>query len=266
MKRFPRLMVVTVGVLVIGASPVAMSADHRIRTLIYDPTQVFHLRGWVGYHIDIEFEAGETYQTMGGGDLQALTHGEFENHLELKPSAADIRTNLTVITSRRIYIFDYVVEAGSPDPDTDDLVYSVRFTYPPLQAPLPAPADVVGKELKSAEKIRVINRDYWACGNESLQPVEASDDGVHTRLVFGPRAEIPAIFVRNDDGTESLLNFSVDKSRGDVVIHRTARRLILRRGRLTTCIVNKGYMGAGERLESGTISPDVRRDAPGVRP
>ena len=36
-----------------------------------------------------------------------------------------------------------------------------------------------------------------------------------------PRAsELPALFVRNDDGTESLLNFSIDE--GDVLIHRVA--------------------------------------------
>jgi len=52
----------------------------------------------------------------------------------------------------------------------------------------------------------------------------ASDDGVHTRLSFGARSELPAIFVRNEDGSESLLNFSIDA--GDVVIHRVAVRLI----------------------------------------
>ncbi len=34
---------------------------------------------------------------------------------------------------------------------------------------------------------------------------------------------------------------------------------------LTGCIVNKGFVGSGERLESGTIAPDVtreRKDAP----
>ncbi len=66
------------------------------------------------------------------------------------------------------------------------------------------------------------------------------------------------IFVRNDDGSESLLNFSVEN--GSVVIHRVARQFIVRRGRLAGCVVNQGFAGTGERLESGTLSPDVRRD------
>lgn len=252
--------------LIWGPEP-AQAADHRIRTLLYEPTEVFRLRGWVGYHIDLEFEPGETFSTLGGGDLGALSYGAFENHLVLKPTAANIRTNLTVITSRRTYIFDYTVDAGLPDPGADDLVYSLRFSYPVVSiAGGAAAVDLVSKDLKGAESTRVQNYDYWFCGNASLQPIEASDDGVHTRLRFSPRAEIPAFFVRSDDGAESLLNFSVDLEKGDVIIHRTVRRLILRRGKSVGCVVNKSYTGVGERMESGTLSPDVRREAPGVRP
>jgi type IV secretion system protein VirB9 len=244
------------------ALPAAAPSDHRIRTLLYDSHQVVRLRGWVGYHIDLEFEAGEAFKTLGGGDLEGLTIGAFENHLVLKPKAPQVKTNLTVITSRRTYIIDYAVFDGTPDPAAEDLVYSLRFTYPAETGP--TTADRVTKELERAKEEPTPNIDYWYCGDPSLQPVAAADDGVHTRIRFSPRAEIPAIFLRADDGTESLLNFSMDQ--GDVIIHRTARRLILRRGKLTGCITNKAYWGAGERLESGTISPEVKRTTPEVRP
>jgi type IV secretion system protein VirB9 len=95
-------------------------------------------------------------------------------------------------------------------------------------------------------------------------PIAASDDGIHTRLTFAPKRELPALFVKNDDGSESLLNFSVEE--GDVIIHRVAARFLVRRGKLTGCIVNKGFAGSGERLESGTVAPDVIRDRKEVRP
>jgi type IV secretion system protein VirB9 len=95
-------------------------------------------------------------------------------------------------------------------------------------------------------------------------PIAASDDGVHTRLTFAAKAEQPAIFILNEDGSESLLNFSVDE--GDVIVHRVARRLILRRGSLAGCVMNKGYTGSGERLKSHTVSEDVERSTPGERP
>jgi type IV secretion system protein VirB9 len=258
------LITTVVAVLIaIGAGP-AEAEDRRIRTLLYDPGQVVRLRAWVGYHIDLEFEPGETFVMLGGGDLDGVAYGAYGNHLVIKPKAASVHTNLTVITSRRTYILDYGVLDGTPDPDADDLVYSLRFTYATVVNG--ASADQVTQELKHANEERSRNDNYWFCGDPSLQPVAASDDGVHTRLRFSPRAEIPAFFLRNDDGTESLLNYSVDLARGDVIIHRTARRIILRRGKLTGCVVNKSYSGASERLESGTVSPEVKRTSPEVRP
>jgi type IV secretion system protein VirB9 len=108
------------------------------------------------------------------------------------------------------------------------------------------------------------NIDYWFCGDRSLEPTAASDDGLHTRLTFAAKAEQPAIFILNDDGTESLLNFSMDE--GDVIVHRVARRFILRRGTLAGCVVNKGFVGTGERSMSHTVSDQVERTVPGARP
>lgn len=237
-------------------------SDHRIRSLLYQRSQVIRIRGWVGYHIDLEFELGESFVMLGGGDLEGLTYGAYENHLVIKPRAASVRTNLTVITTRRTYILDYAVEEGIPDPDSDDLVYSLRFTYPVTAAH--SGAEKIAEDLKWAESERPKNSNYWFCGDAFLQPVAAFDDGVHTRIRFSPRAEIPALFVRNDDGTESLLNYNIDQ--GDVIIQRTVRRLILRRGKLTGCVVNRSYSGAGERLDSGTVSPHIERTQPEARP
>lgn len=264
MKRcYLTAALVAVCVAMIGPGA-AGASDRRIRTLLYDPAQVVRLRAWVGYHIDLEFEPGESFLMLGGGDLEGITYGAYGNHLVIKPKASSVHTNLTVITSRRTYIFDYGVLDGIPDPDADDLVYSLRFTYPAISSG--PSADQVAQELKHANEGRPPNDNYWFCGDVSLQPVAASDDGVHTRVRFSPRAEIPAFFIRNDDGTESLLNYSVDLAGGDVIIHRTARRIILRRGKLTGCVVNQSYFGASERLESGTVSPQVKRTSPEVRP
>jgi len=240
----------------------ADSADHRIKSLLFVPDQVIRLRGWVGYHVDLEFEAGETFRTLGGGDLEGLTYGSFDNHLVLKPKAPAVRTNLTIITNRRTYVIDYAVLAGRPDPLNDELVYSLRFNYPVNV--VPPPVEIVKNDLAADPIARFQNRNYWYCGAPALQPVAAADDGVHTRLRFGPSAEIPAIFVKNDDGAESLLNFSVDGP--DIVIHRLARQLILRRGGLVGCITNKGFIGAGERLDSGTVSPHVHRKTREIAP
>jgi type IV secretion system protein VirB9 len=237
-------------------------SDHRIRSVVYVPDQVIRLHGWVGYHVDLEFEPDESFVTLGGGDLSALTYGAIGNHLVLKPKAPTVNTNLTVITNKRTYVIDYTVQGGRPDPMTDELVYSLRFNYP--SQPQAVAADTIAHDLAGDPGARYQNMDYWYCGSPLLQPVAASDDGVHTRLRFGPAAEVPAIFVKSDDGTESLLNYSMEGP--DLVIHRLARHFILRRGRVVGCLTNKGFIGSGERLDTGTVSPRIHRQTREIAP
>ena len=231
--------------------------DSRVRTAYYDPEQIYRLQAHVGYQIELEFEAGESVIGQGGGDLEGIVLAAADNHVFLKPKAADVSTNLTIATNRRRYRFDYVVNPGPPDPDESAVMYLVRFTYPPTLNAGPSAAERIEQALASAHE-RPRNVDYWYCGHPSVKPTAASDDGVHTRLTFDATHELPALFVRNDDGSESLLNFSIED--GDVIVHRVARRFIVRRGRLTGCVVNQAFTGSGARLESGTVAPSVRRE------
>ncbi|HEY2678045.1 MAG TPA: TrbG/VirB9 family P-type conjugative transfer protein [Steroidobacteraceae bacterium] len=244
-------------------TPARGSVDSRIRVAAYDDNQVYRLRGVVGYQIDLEFEAGESFVGLGAGDIEGLAFVGEENHLFLKPKAAKVSTNLTVLTNRRHYQIEYtalprqeVVEA--------EVIYALRFTYPPPSQATVEAANHLEAQLQSASGNRPRNVDYWYCGEPTLKPAAASDDGVHTRLRFAVNADLPAIFVRNEDESESLLNFSMDS--GDVIIHRVARQFILRRGKLSGCIVNQGYVGGGKRLESGTVAPDVERRVQGGVP
>jgi type IV secretion system protein VirB9 len=247
--------------------PTKGPVDNRIRTALYSSEEVYRLVGFVGYDIELIFEPGERFTGKGGGDLEAVSIEAHENQVHIKPRAAVVATNLVIYTDRRAYRFDYSASDHRPNRLLDEVMYAVRFTYAQSEgSPLTAggKAQAIEHELKRAKVERARNTDYWFCGNGAVKPVAASDDGIQTRLTFGSRAEIPAIFVRNADNTESLLNFSMDA--GDVVIHRVAPKFIIRRGRLTGCIVNKGFQGAGERLESGTVSPNVERDSKERRP
>lgn len=234
--------------------------DGRVRTTRYNADEVYRLYGFVGYAIELIFEEGETFAGQGGGDLAAVTIDAHANSVLLKPRAAVVATNLVIYTDRRAYRFDYSAEARRPNRQSDEVMYAVRFMYPRTRVAGTEvdPEQELDQELASTGAARPRNSNYWYCGHRSLKPIAASDDGVHTRLTFGDRAEIPAIFVSNEDGTESLLNFSVHD--GDVVIHRLAPKLILRRGKVVGCIVNKGFYGSGARLDSGTVSPRVERE------
>jgi type IV secretion system protein VirB9 len=245
------------------AAAVNGEADARIHVTPYSGDRVYRLVGYVGYQIDLEFEPEESFVGLGAGDIEGLSFASQGNHLFLKPKASKVATNLTVLTNRREYHFDYAASSEHPDPHEPDVTYVLRFTYPRPPAPVDTAAKVE-RQLDNAAALRPHNFDYWYCGASALKPVSASDDGVHTRFRFGAHAELPAVFVRNDDGSESLLNFNVDA--GDVVVHRVAHRFVLRRGLLRGCVVNKSFTGGGERLDSGTVAPSVERVTQGGHP
>lgn len=229
--------------------------DRRVRTALFDADQIYRLEAHVGYQIEIEFEPGERVIGQGAGDLEGIAFDAFSNHLFIKPKADDVSTNITVVTNRRRYRFHYTVSADPIDL-LGEAIYVVRFAYPHSES-VPNAEREIELEFERAARERSRNVDYWYCGHPSVRPVSAWDDGVHTRLTFASHSELPALFVRNDDETESLLNFSIHGA--DVVIHRVAKRFIVRRGRLAGCIVNQGYVGTGARLETGTVAPGVER-------
>lgn len=243
------------------------SVDPRVRVVAYDPDDVIKLRGHVGYQIHIEWAPGESFVSLGAGDAGGFDIGTERNHFFIKPKQDRLSTNLTVLTTHRTYHFEYTVARAPARPVSDpSVVYSIRFVYPQDQAQATI-AQAARRKLEtrwSQPAARGRNLDYWYCGAPSLKPVSASDDGVQTRLRFSAHAEFPAIFVRNDDDSESLLNFHIEQD--EVIVHRVVRRLILRRGQLVGCIVNRDFNGGSQRLLSNTVSPDIYRDTRGANP
>ena len=247
---------------VFGDAPPA-GGDSRIRLWVYAADEVYRLQGYVGYQIDLEFEPGETFVGLGAGDLESLAFAAQSNHLFLKPRAPGVATNLTVVTSRRTYHFEYRTSSRRPDPAHDDVVYVLRFAYQAPATPEPT-AETLERQLAEAADARPRNQSYDYEGSAALKPESVWDDGVQTRLRFGAHQELPAIFLRNEDGSESLVNFTIDA--GEVIVHRVSRQLIVRRGRLSGTIVNRAFSGAGVALESGTIAPGVERVTRGSAP
>lgn len=248
--------------------PPAGPVDARIRVIAYNPDDVVMLQGYVGYQIHLQWAEGEEFVNLGSGDNGAFDVGAERNHFFIKPKEARASTNLTILTNRRAYHFEYVVSAHAPaGVAARRMVYSIRFTYPEDEARLAAAErERVQTEarIQQAAAERPRNDDYWFCGSPALRPMSAYDDGMHTRLRFESRAEFPAMFVRNDDDSESLLNFSIEDD--EVVIHRVARRFILRRGNLVGCVVNQAYAGGGARPRTNTTVPGIQRTVAGDKP
>lgn len=252
-----------------SAAPARLDAarDPRIRVVPYSADRIYRLRGYAGYQIDVQFARGERIAGVGVGDARSLTWASAGDQLFLKPRALPVDTNLTVLTNRRTYLFEYYAAAGSPAAVHGAPTYVLRFRYPRARIRAGDAAlrrARIARDLNSAEHAGPRNYDYWFCGAPSLKPRAAWDDGIETHLVFAARGQLPAVFVRNADGSKSLVNF--DMRGGEMIIQRIARRLILRRGGLSGCIVDRAYRGGGRRLATGTIAPDVWRVTRGRSP
>ena len=237
--------------------PAPGRGDPKIRIAPYSRNRVYRLYGYVGYQIDIEFAPGERFKGLAAGDIEGIGFKADGRHLFLKPRVPRLRTNLTVLTNRRSYEFDYSVSPRTPDSAVRQVIYALRFTYPssPVVA-LQHARQRIAADLAHGPAVKR-NFDYWYCGSPSLKPEKVWDNGVQTWIHFGARQALPAIFVLGEDGSESLVNFSVHQ--GDVVVQRVVRRLVLRRGKVKGCIVNEAFRGRGERLRSETVSPNVER-------
>jgi type IV secretion system protein VirB9 len=233
--------------------PAVGAVDPRVREILYAPEQVVSLTGYVGYHIDLQLENGERFVALGAGDSAAVDVAAEGAHVLLKPKAARVATNLTLVSSRRVYHFEYRTNEAPPPLQT--AIFALRFRYPVAPSEMAPAATPVAKV---REPPRPLNADYWYCGSPWLQPQAVTDDGVQTRVTFSKRGEWPAIFVANADGTESLLNFHAEGT--TAVLHRVAPRFVLRRGRLVGCIENRGYAGSGEWLGNGALDPNDRRE------
>lgn len=276
MKTLSAVLLISTAIVWGGPADPALAAtvppvgqvDSRIRVVTYNPEDVVTLQGYVGYQIHLQWAEGEEFVNLGSGDNGAFDIGAERNHFFIKPKEAHASTNLTVLTNRRAYHFDYVVAAGVPTRAVARrMVYSIRFTYPEEDARLAAAErerQQTEARIRQAAADRPRNQNYWFCGSSTLKPMAAYDDGVQTRLRFQGRSEFPAMFIRNDDGSESLLNFNVEDD--EVVIHRVARRFVLRRGNLVGCVVNQSFEGGGARTKSNTNVPGVQRTTSGEMP
>jgi Conjugal transfer protein len=141
--------------------------------------------------------------------------------------------------------------AGVPPAGKAGVMFAVRFVYPRVAA--------VGSGTPAAPV--VLNERYQFCGARAVKPTRVFDDGVRTTLLFGIHQEVPAVFVQNADGSESLVNFSVE---GDaVILHRVAEHFVLRRGSLVGCLRNRGLadgsLAGGSpagAAHGGVVEPD----------
>jgi type IV secretion system protein VirB9 len=172
--------------------------DPHLQKIDFDSGQIVSLRGSPGYQMMIELSPDEQVQSVAIGDTAAwqASVSKEGDRLFLKPAQADVSTNMTVVTSVRVYNFD-LASLSAPSPD---MPYTVQFRYPAVKK-----VDDRAGYVDVAAATRRISR-YKVSGDRSLWPSSITNDGEHTFIAWPTSAAIPAVYAEDNRGNDMLVN------------------------------------------------------------
>jgi type IV secretion system protein VirB9 len=271
-------LLATTGVSLALERPVASPADIHVRAVVYAPYNVVRIVGSIRSSVQIEVAADEDIAYVALGNTVAWEVAVAGNILFLKAREMQPPTNAQIVTTRadgskRSYQLELTVlaeDAVGIKPGAGDEpqpYYYVKFRYPADEAAAraklasdrtSAAAGDAADRMLAADALRgPRNWRYTARGSKAIEPASVWDNGKLTSFVFPGNAEVPAIYIVNTDGSESLAPKSVEG--GEVVVHAVAESFVLRRGADVLGVYNEGFFGSGVNPGTNTTSPDVAR-------
>jgi type IV secretion system protein VirB9 len=250
-----------------------ITTDSRIRTLVYNPNEVYELKFYYNYQSFIEFSDDEEIEMISIGEAFAWRLTPSGHRLFVRPLEIAAHTNMTIITNKRTYHFDIRSDEFTGKAD-EDLVYTVRFFYPQIGQPLPIPPQLAVPNI--AAKVRPVapnlnpppgpaiiltptplanvsadlgiigrnpegsdlNFDYSLAGkSDNIMPVKIYDNGSETNFQFAnDNLVIPTISVVDSFGMERALPYIIRD--GYVVVRTVARQFTFRLSDGLLCAFN----------------------------
>jgi type IV secretion system protein VirB9 len=242
---------------------VPITTDSRIRTLVYNPNEVYELKFYYNYQSFIEFSEDEEIEMISIGEAFAWRLTPAGKRLFVRPLEIAAHTNMTIITNKRTYHFD--IRSAEFDGKADqDLVYTVRFFYPQIGQPLPIPpqlsvANVARQQPKAIIKTPLpqadvsnplpgilqrnpeqaeLNFDYSLAGkSDNITPSKVYDDNRETFFQFpNDNLVIPSISAVDVNGGEQTLTYIIRDNY--VVVPTVERQFTLRLADSLLCIYN----------------------------
>lgn len=229
--------------LALVAAP-AVGQDSRLLQVEYDPNRIVTVEGRTKVQATIKFGDDESIENVAIGDANAwqVTPNKRANLLFVKPLMPSAATNMTVVTNKYTYLFDLVASPKARP------LYILTFTYPEEEAAEAAqlaaaetanPAEVAAAtDPYAVVDPAELNWKWTSTGDSELFPVRVFDDGEATFLEWAEGEPVPAILVKDFEGTEGPVNFTV---RGNtIVVQRVPREIVLRSGEEVAILTNTG--------------------------
>jgi len=216
---------------VLGCTSVNAASDGLIKTLVYAPDKIVQIIGKSGIQSTIEFGPDERIENVAVGDSSKwqITPNHRASMLFVKPLAPRSRTNMTVVTDQRTYMFDLVAGDKWTTP-----LYALKFSYPndkpdvaaKAAQPVIAAAPAVAPAIAAVEKLRF---DWKTRGDSKLLPERVFDDGQAVYLSWKRDMPLPAILTVSDDRKEGPVNYRM--SGEYIVVSPIPQNLLLRYGK-----------------------------------
>lgn len=265
--RFALLLLVICFFSVNSFAQTPITTDSRIRTLVYNPNEVYELKFYYNYQSFIEFSEDEEIEMISIGEAFAWRLTPSGKRLFVRPLEIAAHTNMTIITNKRTYHFDIRSDEFNGKAD-EDLVYTVRFFYPQIGQPLPIPpqlavpnvaiipeptperfevktpiptakitepiSGLISRNIENAE----LNFDYSLAGkSDNIVPLKVYDDSNETFFQFAnDNLVIPSINSVDASGNEQILSYTIRENY--VVVPIITRQFTLRLADSLLCIYN----------------------------
>jgi len=219
-----------------AAKPIA--TDSRIKTFVYNESEVFRVVVHYGYQTSIEFAEGEEIQTISVGNSFAWQLTPVGRRLFTRPLEENILTNMTIITNLRTYQFEIQSKLLSYTVD-EELVYVVRFFFPDDDMDQIKPIVKESNESDPIPVIKPFNFNYTLSGSETASPAKVFDDGINTFFEFDSNVtSAPQISSKEGMTTTPLV---LKQKGGYVVVNTIAKEFEISVNGATVNVYNENY-------------------------
>jgi len=191
---------------------------NAIQVYPYTRGALYQLYAAVNQVTDIGLEPGEKLVSVSAGDTVRWIVGDTSSgegkdaivHILVKPTAADLDTNLVITTDRRTYHLEMHATAAT-------YMASLTWTYPAaelvaLKRQRVEAANAAAAIAEGGVNLENLRFRYRLEGDAPFKPRQVFDDGAKVYIQFPPglaQSEAPPLFVLGPDGNSALVNYRV---------------------------------------------------------
>jgi P-type conjugative transfer protein TrbG len=198
--------------------PIARDYVNAVQVYPYAQNALYRLYTAPGQVSDVVLEVGETLSAISAGDTVRWSVGDTSSgsgpskqvHVMIKPFAADLKTNLVILTDKHTYHLDLqstdrvAMAAVSWNYPDQGLIASKQDQMPQTDVP---PSIDNNVDLESLKFRYAISGDapIW-------RPIRAFDDGHKVYIEFPSQIDqeqAPPLFVVGENGDSELVNYRI---------------------------------------------------------